>query len=211
MKEVWKDIPEYENSYQVSNLGRVYSKITNKMLKQSKTTTGYKKVELYRNKQKKSVRVHRLVMYAFFEVKKDIINHKDGNPLNNNLNNLEYCNQSHNMKHAYKLGLAKSNYFGLEDEIAKHYKNGIGIKEISKKFNVGYTSVKRILKDKNIEIRNISEAQNKYYIDLDYLKELILDGYTNKEISKIFNCPRSLIATRKCQIKKGELIWLTDL
>lgn len=203
MEEIWKDIPSYEGNYQVSNIGRVYSKITNKILKQSKTTTGYKKVELYRNKQKKSVRVHRLVMYAFFGVKKDIINHKDGNPLNNNLNNLEYCNQSHNMKHAYKLGLAKSNYFGLEDEIAKHYKNGVGIKEISKKFNVGYKSVKRILKDKNIDIRSISEAQNKYQIDLDYLKELILDGYTNKEISKIFNCPRGLIATRKNQIKRS--------
>lgn len=206
MEEVWEDIPEYENSYQVSNLGRVYSKNKHKILKQSNTTTGYKKVELYKNKKRKSFKVHRLVMYSFIGIKKDIVNHKDGNPLNNNLNNLEYCNQSHNMKHAYKLGLAKSNYFGLEDEIAKHYKNGIGIKEVSKKFNVGYTSVKRILKDKNIEIRSISEAQNKHHIDLDYLKELILDGYTNKEISKIFNCPRGLIATRKCQIKKGELI-----
>ena len=206
MEEVWKDIPEYENIYQVSNLGRVYSKITDKILRQTNTTTGYKKVELYKNKKRKSFKVHRLVMYSFIGVKKDIVNHKDGNPLNNSLCNLEYCDYSYNMKHAYKNGLAKCNYIGLESEIIESYVKGIGIKKISKKFNIGMSTIRRILKEGKVEIRSISEAQNKYNIDLNILYELVLQGYNNKQIADILKCPKSLVATRKCQIKKGELI-----
>ena len=39
--EVWKDVVGYEQRYQVSNLGRVYSKITKKILKQNLHTNGY--------------------------------------------------------------------------------------------------------------------------------------------------------------------------
>lgn len=204
--ECWRDIPEYEGFYQISNFGRVYSKNKHKILKQTNTTTGYKKVELYKNGKRKSLRVHRLVMYAFVGLRKDMVNHKDGNTSNNKLDNLEYCDQSYNMKHAYKIGLIKCNYKGLESEIVENYVRGIGLKKISKKFNIGVPTIRKILKDNKIKIRSISEAQNKYNVDLNVLKELVLKGYNNKQISEILKCPKSLVATRKYQIKKGEII-----
>src|SRR5690625_7858572 len=122
--ENWKPVVGYEGIYEVSSLGRVRSKdrkVWNgrvyydkkgRILKQSKTTTGYWKVELYKNRKKKSKKVHRLVAKSFIpRVKgKELINHKDGDPLNNKVSNLEWCNQSENMKHAYEIGLIPSNF-----------------------------------------------------------------------------------------------------
>ena len=72
--EIWKDVSGYEGLYQVSNLGKVRSLplvkkfsdgsvhyLRGVILKQSNTTTGYKKVELSKNGFKKSIKVHRLV------------------------------------------------------------------------------------------------------------------------------------------------------
>src|SRR5690625_5266754 len=102
-KEVWKSVVGYEGLYEVSNRGEIRSKdrqVWNgnvyyekkgRILKKTKTTTGYWKVELYKNKKRKSKRVHRLVAKAFIprEKGKELINHLDGNPLNNKVNNLE--------------------------------------------------------------------------------------------------------------------------
>ena len=52
------------------------------------------------SKKYKNVYVHRLVMAAFYGHSDLVVNHKDGNPLNNNIENLEYCTQIENMKHA---------------------------------------------------------------------------------------------------------------
>ena len=120
---IWKDIPEYEGLYQVSNFGEVKSlpKIRNifntyyfskeKILKHALNDSGYKIVVLAKNKKAKTLRVHRLVALAFIDnfENKPQVNHKDGNKLNNNVNNLEWCTNGENEKHAYKLGLKKLN------------------------------------------------------------------------------------------------------
>ena len=102
MKEIWKDIPEYEGLYQVSNLGNVRSLNYNrtgeiKLLKQG-NVNGYKVVILYKDGKKKNYLVHRLVAIAFLPNPNNlpIINHKDENPSNNNVNNLEWCTQAYN-------------------------------------------------------------------------------------------------------------------
>ena len=62
------------------------------------------------------MRVHRLVAKAFIENKKELplINHIDGNKLNNNVKNLEWCDYSHNIKEAYRIGLReKIKIFGI--------------------------------------------------------------------------------------------------
>lgn len=70
---------------------------------------GYHQVSLYNNGVRSTKRVHRLVAEAYIpnpENKPDI-NHKDGNKLNNDVSNLEWCTKSENMRHAYDTGLAK--------------------------------------------------------------------------------------------------------
>lgn len=102
MQEVWKDIKGYEGYYQISNLGRVKSlprKYKNRIVKDeiikvpSKLPKGYLRVGLYKEGTTKYFYIHRLVAETFLnKIKgKDFVNHKDCNPTNNKVNNLEWC------------------------------------------------------------------------------------------------------------------------
>lgn len=106
MKEIWKDVPNYEGLYQVSNLGRVKSfrKSTKFgcqaefILKPSVANNGYAQVALYKNTKKQKFLVHRLVASVFLPNPDNLpqINHKDENRLNNNITNLEWCTAEYN-------------------------------------------------------------------------------------------------------------------
>lgn len=111
MKEIWKDVKEYEGYYQVSNLGRIRSVFRyKKVLKMfHNKDNGYVYAILYKNKREKCCRVHRLVAQAFIEnsLNKPFVNHKDGNKENNCVDNLEWCTVKENTQHAIKNGLLK--------------------------------------------------------------------------------------------------------
>lgn len=66
-------------------------------------------MDLRQHKNHKYIFIHRLVAKTFIPNPNNlpIINHKDNNPLNNCIDNLEWCTQSHNVKYAYKYGNAK--------------------------------------------------------------------------------------------------------
>ena len=100
-KENWKQIPGYENEYFVSTEGEVYSTRLKRNLKKSITASGYHVVTLRKNNVARLKTVHRLVFTTFVHEAPEDINHKDGNKLNNILDNLEACSRSYNMKHAY--------------------------------------------------------------------------------------------------------------
>ncbi len=126
MNEIWKDIPDYEGLYQASNLGRIKSlskkirfedKIKNEQFRKSKdkilslncfNNFGYLIVHLRKNNKSHTKTIHRLVLESFIGKSELVINHKDGNKLNNKLNNLEYCTISENGKHAWRTGLMKN-------------------------------------------------------------------------------------------------------
>lgn len=99
MKEIWKNIMDF-NGYQVSNLGRIRSLKTYKVLKQ-KTNKGYKSLCLYKCGKTYNRYVHRLVAEAFIPNSKNLpcINHKDENPSNNCVNNLEWCDYAYNVNY----------------------------------------------------------------------------------------------------------------
>lgn len=115
MKEEWKDIKEYEGLYQISNFGRVKSlsrKIWNgkgyyqskeKILKPGIEKLGYHYFYLCKNNKRKKY-LHRLLAEAFIPnlLKLPEVNHKDQNPFNNELNNLEWCTHEYNMNYGDK-------------------------------------------------------------------------------------------------------------
>lgn len=121
--EVWIDIPEYEGLYQISNLGRVkrLSRIVTesngkvrhlkeKVLKGGTYPNEYKFVCLRKNNENKNVMIHRLVAQIFIPNidNKLYVNHMDGNKFNNSFENLEWCTQSENLKHAVDIGLVEN-------------------------------------------------------------------------------------------------------
>lgn len=128
MTEEWKDIEDFGGFYQISNLGRVKStggycgtvKRKEKIRSMSFTRDGYVKVRLLYQGKDRTVRVHRLVAEAFLPnpENKDTVNHIDGNKLNNTASNLEWCDRTEQMIHAYNLGL-KSPMVGSQNSNAK--------------------------------------------------------------------------------------------
>lgn len=107
MEEFWKDVKGFEGVYQVSNLGRVKSVRRNIILKNSIARNGYKRVLLCTNNIQKNYYIHRLVAMAFIPNPNNypIVNHKDENPQNNSVGNLEWCTQKYNIN--YGTGIAK--------------------------------------------------------------------------------------------------------
>lgn len=97
MKEIFKEIKNYEGLYSVSNLGNVYSIRSNKILKKIEKCS-YLCVELKVHQKGKYKLIHRLVAEAFIENPNNYpcVNHKDENKHNNSVENLEWCTYKYN-------------------------------------------------------------------------------------------------------------------
>ena len=113
--EIFKRIDSY---YSVSNYGRVRSSRSGKILKTHSDSKhkGYAYVNLCYNGVKKTKQVHRLVAMLFLPNPSNLpcVNHKDENPSNNCVDNLEWCDQKYN-----------SNYGTSKGRIASKLKNGL--------------------------------------------------------------------------------------
>lgn len=98
--EEWRAIKGYEGLYEVSNTGKVRSK-TKRLRTLQEDKDGYLYLLLFKDGHNERKLVHRLVGEAFIPNPHDFpqINHKDGNPQNNFLENLEWVNQSQNNYH----------------------------------------------------------------------------------------------------------------
>ena len=89
-------INNIETCYEIDEKGKVYNTKTHKELFGSIYNTGYKIVRLTINGKTKGYSVHRLVAQTFLNNPENlpIVNHKDGNKINNNVENLEWVTQS---------------------------------------------------------------------------------------------------------------------
>jgi hypothetical protein len=119
MREEWRPVVGYEDSYEVSNFGEVMGidrwvpsihgeRFKKGVVKNKKTDKdGYFRVYLSKSSKKKQYMVHRIVAQAFIEnsINHPVVNHIDGNKQNNTEENLEWCTRSHNDLHAFRLGL----------------------------------------------------------------------------------------------------------
>lgn len=121
MTEIWKDIPNYEGKYQISNFGNVISlNFANKhfprLLKLKNHKDGYKLVGLSNGQanNKTFFAVHRLVAQAFIPnpENKEQVNHIDGDKSNNKVTNLEWVTPKENVIHAFVTGLMPYPYKG---------------------------------------------------------------------------------------------------
>ena len=111
MEEYWKDIPGLEGRYQASSLGRirsldmwVNSSYNSKQFRKGRirklslSSRGYLSVTINIDNKMRNLQVHRLIAKTFIPNPAGfpMINHKDENPLNNKVENLEWCNAYYN-------------------------------------------------------------------------------------------------------------------
>lgn len=125
MKEIFKDIKDYEGLYQVSNLGRVYSIRNNKILKPKLNKCGYLSVNLKYKGSRVTKSIHRLVSQAFIENPYNFpqVNHKDEDKTNNCVDNLEWCTAKYN-----------NNYGTCRERSAQHLRKPVLMFDLNNNF-----------------------------------------------------------------------------
>ena len=124
--EVWKDVVGWEQSYEVSNLGRVRTKVrtrkgkngteaivSSKLKSSYVDEDGYCRISLYEDGRNKLLGLHRVVAEAFIPNPKGLpqVNHKDGDKQNNCCDNLEWCSNTDNIRHSIKSGLRDTHVY----------------------------------------------------------------------------------------------------
>ena len=150
--EVWKSTVE-DPYYEVSNFGRV--RHDGRILSGSIHKDGY----MFVNIRGKQCARHRLVAEVFIEnpENKPFVNHIDGNKQNNSVDNLEWCTQSENTKHAYDSDLQPkglSTYKGKftseeREQIKNEWDSGAySRRQLAKKYGVSHTCINDIINDK---------------------------------------------------------------
>jgi hypothetical protein len=123
---VFKDIPGYEGLYQISNNGDLLSfywhgKPKVRVITPSLTLNLYLYATLYKDGVRKTYGIHRLVAMAFLPSSDQSfeVNHKDHNPLNNNVENLEWISHKDNVAHSWKNPIRGKKF--LKDKIFKKH------------------------------------------------------------------------------------------
>ena len=152
LSEVWKDVVGYEKLYEVSSYGIVRRKVQYHSYDKRRLTFRYNKhdkhqrVKLSNRGTKKLFFVHRLVSTAFLgPIPKGYeVNHLDGNPENNRIDNLEYVTRSQNRKHATRV-LGKGVLNGeVISKIKEYLTEGRTQENIANLLGVGQTVVSKI-------------------------------------------------------------------
>lgn len=161
--ENWKRIQGYEGLYEVSDKGRVRD-LKGNIKPMYKNNKGYLCLSLYVSGRTYHPTIHRLVAKTFIENPNDYsqINHKDCNKLNNEITNLEWCNQRHNYDEGMKTFQYSKNenhfYAKLKNSdipmIYNLYKLGFTRITVSRIFNINPSSLEAI--EKGISYRELN-------------------------------------------------------
>ena len=166
-----------KKKYTIDVYGNIYDIKEKKYRKQIPNKKGYLKVSFYVNGKDKRFFVHRLVLMTFNPVEgmeKLQVNHIDGNKQNNYVGNLEWCTNSENQKHAYRIGLNKSKP-GEQNpsaklteqeviEIADMIMAGVTHKEIAERFGISTITVSAIRSKRHWEyiLKDYNFPKSKY-------------------------------------------------
>jgi hypothetical protein len=168
LQEEWRPVPEFEDYYEISNMGRVKSKAIfirhdgnwsdeHGYVKKIKTKNitmnryGYLTSKLCKLGKCRRLTVHRLVAKAFIPNPEGFtqVNHVDGNKENNVVTNLEWVSAARNIQHAYETGLMNSDHLqGSNHHNAKLTEEDV--KTMRRIYNEGTVTIKALANKYNI-------------------------------------------------------------
>lgn len=242
IKEEWVDIKGFEGRYKISNKGEIVryavtdvyksGKIINrgeKIIKPSISGNGYLKVGLNKDSKFYNKNLHRLLAEHFIPNPDNLpcVNHIDGNKLNNNLDNLEWCTAKYNSKHSFDNGMSNiseyskykvsnvSRRFTSKEikEIRKLFNEGKTKKEISKIFNCCDSIIGNILNDKtykNIEDYEYLQTLEVIIDRLNLIRTQYINSNNNEEKIKLkrrFKCllPEGFLQLRTVNTNYAEI------
>jgi hypothetical protein len=211
MQEVWKQYAT--TNYSVSNTGYIRNDASGKTLSPARSRQGYVRLNIWDKGKTRSVAVHRLIAETFLPNPegKAIVNHIDGNPSNNRLENLEWATISENVTHAYATGLAKR---GEDATVAKlTEKQVVSIKELLKTNSIRSVATLFGMSDAAIShIRNgdtwshvspesslalaDKEKYHKYKLnanDIPIIRSLFASGLTDNQVATQYGVHRASI------------------
>lgn len=150
-KEEWREIAK--TGYEVSNLGRI--RRGDRILAGSYHSDGY----IFTTIKGTQIPIHRFVANAFIPNPDNLpeVNHKDGNKMNNSVENLEWVTRSENQKHAVEMGLQPkglSTYKGKfteeqREKIKNLWNSGkYSRREMARMYGVSHTCINDIINNK---------------------------------------------------------------
>lgn len=158
MQEIWKDIPYYEGLYQASTWGRVKSlnyhrENREKILTPARDKDGYLLILLYKDGKRVSRRLHKIIAETFKPDKTNflslihedrdkvsldslVINHRDEDKTNNNIDNLEWCTVGYNNSYSKS---KKVKQYDLQGNLINVWKSPAEVERVLKYFatNIG--------------------------------------------------------------------------
>lgn len=151
MKEIWKDVPNYEGIYQASNIGKIYSLLKNRILNGTIDRGGYVSMQLKKDGIYWSQRRSRIVYRTFKDstiTELDIVHHKDENKLNDCIDNLEKTNRSEHKKIHNEIGIntrfKKIHTISIKEVIVLYEK--MNMIKIAKIYNCNQKTIERMIK-----------------------------------------------------------------
>ena len=188
--EIWRDVKGFEGLYKVNRKGEIYSVLNNIIRPPKDNGYGYDNINLNKNGKKITKYIHRIVAEAFIPNPNNypIVNHKDENKKNNNVENLEWCTVSYNNNYGTakvrRTLSTKETWKNMSEEKRKEisenhrkaaikYMNSISKEEKIKKFtnkSINMTNIMRI-----VYVNYLYHLMNKN----DYDKFIFLDRIEN--------------------------------
>ncbi len=174
--ELIKDILGFEDLFAITTFGRIWCyprkwicgndgiRSHKGMWMKFDISTGYARS---RNIGAKRYNIHRLVAQTFIPnpENKPCVNHKDGNKLNNHVDNLEWCTYQENTKHGWKTGLMHPCKHTEKTKLATSQRNKIIMSKPVRCIETGeiFSSAKEASKFLNIHSGAVSKSIGKYY------------------------------------------------
>jgi NUMOD4 motif/HNH endonuclease len=155
--EIWKPIAGYEGLYNISNMGRVYSERSSRILSPGISEDGYKRIVLSVAGVQKNYSIARTVAFAFIPGYAPglQVNHIDSNRTNDTPENLEWVTARENQDHACKFGACEHKVLSLDELAAVREERAQGISSLvlGEKYGISDDSIRKATADLGVHLK----------------------------------------------------------